>query len=99
MITFNPANLKDPVATAPLYIQDIHTGIDGTHNATNTDGRSAIMSDKIRIRQTDAAYLSITFSALSYLNMSAPQYEYSSQAEDANPSRKSQTRIPSFSQI
>lgn len=77
MITFNPANLKDPVATAPLYIQDIHTGIDGTHNATNTDGRSAIMSDKIRIRQTDAAYLSITFSALSYLNMSAPQYEYS----------------------
>jgi len=77
MITFNPANLKDPVATAPLYIQDIHTGIDGTHNATNIDGRSAIMSDKIRIRQTDAAYLSITFSALSYLNMSAPQYEYS----------------------
>ena len=77
MITFNPANLKDPIDTAPLYIQDIHTGIDGTHHATNTDGRSAIMSDRIRIRQTDAAYLSITFSALSYLNMSAPQYEYS----------------------
>ena len=76
MITFNPANLKDPITTAPLYIQNIHTGTDKSINVTNTDGKSAIISDKIRIRQADAAYLSISFSALYYSNMCTPMYEY-----------------------
>ncbi len=76
MITFNPANLKDPITTAPLYIQDIHTGTEKSFNVTNTDGKSAITSDKISIRQADAAYLSISFSALYYSNICTPLYEY-----------------------
>jgi signal transduction histidine kinase/ligand-binding sensor domain-containing protein/DNA-binding response OmpR family regulator len=76
MITFNPANLKDPITNAPLYIYDIHTGTDQDFNFINTDGKSAVTSDKIRIRQADAAYLSISFSALYYSNICTPLYEY-----------------------
>ncbi len=76
MITFNPANLWDPITSSPLYIQNIHTGIDETLSDTRFDGKSAIISDRIRIRQADAAYLSISFSTLSFSNISAPQYEY-----------------------
>ncbi len=76
MITFNPASLKDHITASPLYIQEIHTGMDGTHHVANTPGKSAVMSDKIRIRQADAAYLSITYSALSYSHINAPKYEY-----------------------
>jgi ligand-binding sensor domain-containing protein/signal transduction histidine kinase/DNA-binding response OmpR family regulator len=76
MITFNPANLKDPITSAPLYIHDIHTGTDENYNLMNSDGHSSVTSDKIRIRQADAAYLSISFSALYYSNICTPFYEY-----------------------
>ncbi|MFA5444531.1 MAG: two-component regulator propeller domain-containing protein [Bacteroidales bacterium] len=76
MITFNPANLKDPITSAPLYIHDIHTGTDENFNLMNTDGRTSVTSDKIRIRQADASYLSISFSALYYSNVCTPFYEY-----------------------
>ncbi len=76
MITFNPANLKDPITTAPLYIQDIHTGTNENFNVINTDREAAVTSEKIRIRESDAAYLSISYSALYYSNICTPLYEY-----------------------
>lgn len=76
MISINPDKLVDPINTAPLYFQDIHTGKDVDRNNNYSAGKSVVASDKIRVKQVDAAYLSITYTALNYSNISVPKYEY-----------------------
>lgn len=76
LLKFEPGILSMKDEDKPLYIVDIHSGADDRTTDITTQGRSAITSDRIRIKSRDAAYLSITFVCPNFSDINRMAYEY-----------------------
>ena len=73
---FEPERLSEKDADKPLYIVDIHTGEEDRIIELKSDGKSALTSDKIKLKSRDAAFISISFVCPVYSDINKMQYEY-----------------------
>lgn len=76
LLKFDPEKLSEKDKDKPLYIVDIHTGEEDRVIELRSEGRSALTSDKIKLKSRDAAFLSISFVSPVFSDINKMQYEY-----------------------
>ena len=76
LLKFEPDRLSEKDADRPLYIVDIHTGEEDRVIELKSNGKSALTSDKIKLKSRDAAFLSISFVCPVFSDINKMQYEY-----------------------
>lgn len=75
LLMFSPEYLRGRFGHSPIYITDITLGSSQGSKAVSQDGFSAITSETIKVRQKDAALLSLTFSPMYYSSPNVENYE------------------------
>jgi len=75
VITFNPASIIDPLSDAPLYFSSITTEGNKKKYSVTENGLSTTFTKHIKLKERDAAHLSISFSAPYFADLFTPQYE------------------------
>lgn len=75
LLMFDPEYVKERFGHSPIYITDITLGSAGSYTVVSQIGRSAINSESIRVKQKDAAIISLTYSSMNYANPNVESYE------------------------
>jgi len=74
-ISVNPSSIIDPLYKAPLYFTTISTGRNQKTTYHAEKGKSVLFTRKLLFKESDASYLSVSFSTPYYSDLFTPQYE------------------------
>lgn len=77
MVIFSPAIMKKEVRSYPLYFTHIEARNSGRTVSLHENGRSVLTTERLRVRASDAALLSISFAAPEYSIYQQVSYCYS----------------------
>lgn len=77
LLMFDQEYFKERFGHKAIHITNISLESAGGNAIVSQKGRSAITSESIRIKQKDAAYISITFSSMDYSSPNIETYECS----------------------
>lgn len=77
LLMFNPEYVKERFGHSPILITEVTLSSSGGSVVVSQKGRSAITSESIRVRQRDAAMVSLTFSSMNYASPNIDIYECS----------------------
>ena len=75
LLMFEPEYIQERFSHSPIRITDITLGSARGRAVASQKGRSSITSESIRVKQKDAAYISITYSAMNYASPNIERYE------------------------
>jgi len=74
-ISVNPSTVIDPLSKAPLYFTSVSTQWKQQKRFHSEEGKSVLFTNKFEFRESEASYLSISFSCPYYSDLFTPQYE------------------------
>ena len=74
LLMFEPEYMKERFEHSPIQITDITLGSASGNTIVAQNGRSSINSEYIRVRQKDASYINITYSAMNYASPNIESY-------------------------
>ena len=77
LLVFNPVFLEEKFRNTPLYITSITSGTGKEKRMVSQKGRSVITSDEIVLKESEASYMDISFSSMSYSSPNAISYDCS----------------------
>ena len=75
LLMFEPEYIQERFGHSPIRITDITLGSARGSAVASQKGRSSITSESIRVKQKDAAFISITYSAMNYASPNIERYE------------------------
>jgi signal transduction histidine kinase/DNA-binding response OmpR family regulator/streptogramin lyase len=75
LLMFEPEYIQERFGHSPIRITDITLGSSRGTSLASQKGRSAITSESIRVKQKDATFISLTYSAMNYSSPNIERYE------------------------
>jgi len=75
MLMFEPEYIRERFGHSVIHITDITLGSSAGYTNISQQGRSAITSESIRIKQKDASLILLTFSAMTYASPNIETYQ------------------------
>lgn len=77
LLVFNPTLFEERFRDTPLYITNITSDTGKEKRVVSQESRSVITSDEIILKESEASYIDISFSSMSYSSPNAISYDCS----------------------
>ena len=77
LLVFNPILMAETFRDTPLYITNVTSDTGNDKHIVSQKGRSVITSDEIVLTESEASYIDISFSSMSYSSPNAIKYDCS----------------------
>ena len=84
MVAVDPEELSNTVINPSLYIKKVYVKRGARETQFVEEGKSSILSNRIRIHHREASAINIDFSSPGFSSLSTPRYDYSLKGKGTN---------------